>query len=306
MLEASELALLLLALGGAGWGTWRLWIRPWRELRRDRRRLEGLLRPPPVHATERREEARAPGKLERRLRAAGLTIQPLRWRGIQLLVALGIALLSLEIAPRALWLAAGLGAFVAWLLGAFVVRAALRRSWRFETRLVDAVDLFVGALEAGENPIPALASAANGAREPVRGELREVVARLRAGAPLETAVAPLLLRYDSEGVRVFTQTLRAKWAVGGDLAPVMRAVNQTLRQRLTLRRELRSHLAGAQLSALLVALLPYALLPIFYWRRPEALEAIWSHPLGPTLLVGAILLQLLGLVWLRRLLRMEL
>lgn len=301
-----EWLLLLSALATAIWGGWTLLLRPWLELRHDKARLRQLIRRDPKDESRPRKQRLRARTVERRLAAAGLEIRPALWIGIVLLVGLLSMLSLLEIVPTARWAALGLGVFIAWLPWALLTQAGLRRAWKFENRLVDAVDLLVGALEAGQNPTQALASAASGAREPVKEEFREIVARLHTSMPVEQALARMVLRFDSEGVRVLTQTLRAKWGLGGDLAPVLRAVNKTLRQRLALRRELNSHLAGAQTSAMLVALLPYAIVPVFLWKHPHTIRALWFHPWGPQLVLFAVLLQAVGFVWLRRILRMEL
>ena len=71
------------------------------------------------------------------------------------------------------------------------------------------------ALHAGENPTQALGSAAELAEQPVRAELRELSRRLAAGVGIGEAVEPLVRGYDSEGVRLFSQTLIVKWRSGG-------------------------------------------------------------------------------------------
>jgi Flp pilus assembly protein TadB len=112
--------------------------------------------------------------------------------------------------------------------------------------------------------------------------------------------------YDSEGLRIFSQTLIAKWDVGGDLAPVLLRVSRVMRDRLALKMRLRSELAGARLGALIVSVLPYLLLPVLLWRRPEWLRSLLEHPVGLQLLLAAILMQLLGVLWLRQILRSDL
>ena len=44
---------------------------------------------------------------------------------------------------------------------------------------------------------------------------------------------------------------------------------------------------------------------ILAWLRPEYLEVFRTHELGPTLLVTAGVLQLVGIVWVWRVLRMH-
>jgi Flp pilus assembly protein TadB len=163
----------------------------------------------------------------------------------------------------------------------------------------------VGSLEAGENPTQAFASAAEASRSLVRREFREVARRLTLGMHIRRALRRIIEGYDSEGVRLFTQTLIAKWEVGGDLIPIVESVARVIRERLKVSLHLKSQLAGARISSVMIALIPYALVPFFLWQRPESLERLLDHPLGPTLLTLAVLLQIIGFLWLRRLLRIE-
>ena len=68
---------------------------------------------------------------------------------------------------------------------------------------------------------------------------------------------------------------------------------------------MRSELIGARLSGVVIAILPYLVIPFILWRKPEWMQELATHPMGPPLLVGAILLQIVGFVWLQRIVRTE-
>jgi Flp pilus assembly protein TadB len=193
----------------------------------------------------------------------------------------------------------------AYVLHSMLVEFAIRRSTKFEERLIAAVDLVIGALRAGENPLQALLSAGDASANPVKTEFREIGRRLGIGMPIARSLAGMRVRYDSEGVRLFSCTLVAKWAAGGDLTPVLTAVNRIMRERLHFRAHLKGQLAGAQASSLLVAVSPYMLLFIYAWRKPEWLKTLVTHPLGSALLFTTICVQLIGFLWIQRIMRTE-
>lgn len=252
------------------------------------------------------DDGPAPGGLSRRLRAAGLTLGTVPFVVLSLLFGALVFLGIVSISERALVAAVLVGLLAAYLPLAVLGEWARWRAWRFEERLSEAVDFMVSALNAGENPTQALRSAAGVARKPVQEELAEVVRRLDAGADIRRAQARMLARYDAEGVRLFAQTLTVKWLTGGDLADVLRSVAEVLRERVRITLRLRSELAGVQIAAVLVALLPYLLIPFFLVARPSWAPTLMEHPLGPPLLVAAVALQIIGFLWLRRILRAEL
>jgi tight adherence protein B len=281
------------------------------DLLRDRRRSQELLSPEKRDRNRELDSASdgpppRRSRVEQRLRAAGLQLDAATWITAQVLLSAGVLLVGLELFPGALLAVVATAGFVAYLPDALVRAWGSRRARRFEARLVDAVDFMVSALHGGENATQAMVSAAAAAEEPVKTELREVVHRLGLGMPLDRALGRIVEGYDSEGSRIFTQALQAKLEAGGNLAPVLKAVNQILRERLKLRMKLKSQLSGAQFSAIVIALLPYTLIPIYLWRKPDWVERLWHHPLGPQLLFFACLLQIFGFLWLRRILKMEL
>lgn len=293
LLALAVLAVLLLAPGLA---------RSWMEGRQEKLNLERVAGPEPEYETGSSE---GPGALERRLLGAGFGIGQFAFLAIVIIAGLIGFLLIIELIPGAIWPALLGGCIAAYLPWFIVSEIAAFRARRFEEKLVDSIDLIVGALQAGEVPERALASAADLSDQPVRGELEELVSRLSLGMAIERATGRIVSRYECEGAQLFAQTLIAKWQTGGDLAPVLISVNAILRERLRLRLRLKGQLAGASLSAIMIAILPYVLIPFFLWRQPRWVTHLVEHPIGPQLLFGAMLFQLLGFLWLRRIMKVR-
>jgi tight adherence protein B len=267
--------------------------------------LGGAEKTAPISDDDTRSRPSAPGQLESKLRCAGLELPA--WAFV---IAVGLLAAALAYGVWALIPQLPIAAVFAGLLAAtipfsMVTAAAHHRARNFLEKLVDAIDVMCAALDGGEPPANALATAAASAEEPAKRELREAHQRLQLGFSVRRSFQRMIDRYDSEGVRLITQTLIVKWQAGGDLSPVLRSVNQIVRDRLRQDRELRTNLAGAQASAILTAILPFLLLPFFLWKRPAWYYDLTHHPVGLQLLTGAILLQIAGFLWLRRLMRVE-
>ncbi len=276
------------------------------ERRRRRRERADLARLRAEDEAPGEELPPPPSRLERRLVAAGFYAPPAVF--VLALLAFGALVfagvwLSLPRLPVAALLVALLAMYIAW---AVVKEWGQLRGRRFERRLVDAVDHMASAVTAGENPSQALTSAAAASEGAVRTELEAAVTRLDMGTGIGQALARMATRYDSEGTRIFTQTLVVKWSAGGDLAPVLRSIAQVMRERIRLHLRRRAELTGAQVTALALGVVPYLLIPCIAWLRPVWFQALTTHPLGPPLLIGAIGLQIFGLLWLRRIVRIEL
>lgn len=278
-------------------------LRRRRQDRRDRQSLDRLRPAEPELGEERFEPL---GPVERRLRAAALPVGPLAFWGASALLAMLAAGGLLTLLPAVPVAAICGGLLVFNLPWTFAGTWGRRRAARFEAGLADALGFMVGSLEAGENPLQAFASAAEASEGAVRRELGEVAHRLRFGMSIQRALRPIVEGYDSEGVRLFAQSVAAKWQAGGDLVPILQSVARIVRERLAVRLHLRSHLAGARVVAVMIAVLPYAVIPVYLWRMPSMIDRLLNHPLGPSLLTIAVLLQVVGWLWLGRILRIEL
>jgi len=296
-----ELVLLVVVVLATIFLGWKL-LRPNRERKEDEEHLGRLLGRDAGDDTASRRR----GRLEKLLLSAGISLPPFVAVALMVMIAIAVGLAVAAAFPRVAWASVVVALLAFWFQFGLLREVAWLRAWRFENRFVDAIDLMVSALAAGETTTQAIASAADGARQPVKSELREVVNRLEASLPIERALSRLVSRYDSDGTRLFTQTLVAKWELGGPVAPVLQAVNRSIRNGLLLRRQLHSQVSVAQVAAIGVAIMPYLVIPVYLWKRPQTLAVLWSSPIGPSLLLGAILLQLVGFIWLRRLLRIEL
>ncbi len=273
-----------------------------------------------VHARERSEAAEPVGlarddipaysnpgssRINSQLRTLKLEIEPLAFGAGAVLTGVVAFLLFLELFPDAVLL--GLMAGCAFVALAFTLLRSLTqwRARRFEARLVDAIGLMHAALLGGENPIHALAVAANASKGSVKTELNEIVKRLELGLTIEKATARMTDLYDSEGVRLFARMLIAKWYAGGDLGILLRSVGRIIRERVKLRMKISGQLAGARYASVFVALLPYLVIPVFIWKQPQWLDTMVNHPFGPTYLFAAVMMQVVGLFWLSRILRTE-
>lgn len=247
-----------------------------------------------------------PSRVERRLRATGLRVDPLTFLSatavLALLVLLAVqrwmpetpvaALISAAVVAAGVWMGVG------WI--------AKRRARRFEEKLGDAVSLMIGALKAGENITQSFATAAEASIGVIHKEFGDVARRLAIGMTIRRAMRPISDGYDSRGTLLFTQTVIAKSQAGGDLAPVLEAVNRVIRERLRLRWRLERNQGTARLAAILMSAVPYLLIPFYLWQQPDWLERIFVHPMGQRLVFAALMLQLASFWWLRRILKVDL
>jgi tight adherence protein B len=202
-------------------------------------------------------------RLADQLRILQLNVEPLVFvAGIGMLSVL-VFLVFLEIFPAALGFAALAGFCVLPLAFYILVDLVAWRARAFEASLRDALDLIQAALLGGEPPRRALLVAARASRGAVREELQELTRRLDYGLPIDSACARMVTLYDTEGVRLFTQVLIAKWQSEASFGGLLGAVSSILRERIKRRLLISGQLSGTRFAAVFAAVLPYLLIPVF-------------------------------------------
>ncbi|HEX9889783.1 MAG TPA: type II secretion system F family protein [Nitriliruptorales bacterium] len=194
------------------------------------------------------------------------------------------------------------GAAVPWL--ALNVQRSRRRA-AFLSRFPDTLQLLAGSLRAGYGIVQAVDSVGREAGPPTSEEFARVLTEARLGAPLEDALDGLADRMDSEDVRWVVLAIKIQREVGGNLAELLTTVAKTLREREALRRQIKVLSAEGKLSAIVLIVLPFLLAGYLTLANPTYVRVLVENQVGWILIVGGITLMGVGVLWIRKMIRIE-
>jgi tight adherence protein B len=217
-------------------------------------------------------------------------------------LAFGTAVLLIWNVPLfALFGAAG-GALLPDLFVRYRKRKRLRR---FEEQFPDSVDLLGRAIRAGHPLSSGIRMVAEEAPEPNAGTFRQVFEEQRFGLPFEDALLGMADRIDLVDVRIFVTAVLVQRDVGGNLAEILDKIAQTVRARFTIRRQLRVYTAQGRLSGYVLAALPIVMAVAIYFLDAEYALTLYNESIGRIMVAGAITMQILGYLWIRRIVNIE-
>jgi tight adherence protein B len=190
--------------------------------------------------------------------------------------------------------AAAAAAAAGWLL---IRDATARKQYADRQRdLRIGLRVLIGELEAGARPHAALDAARDAA--PLHAEAFGAAATAASGSA--DAGAPLLARED-------TRSIGLAWQLGADtgmaLAGVLDRVAADLHAEQEHRRAVEAVLAGPRASALMLAGLPLVGIVLGGAMGARPLTVLTSTVGGQLLCLAGVLLDVAGLMWMRRLLR---
>jgi len=202
-------------------------------------------------------------------------------------------------------LAALVGAVFGALLPEFYVRRLRnRRARSFEEQFPEAIDLMGRAIRAGHPLSAGIRMVADEAPDPVASEFRQVFEEQRFGLPFEDALIGLSDRNDLVDVRIFVTAVLIQREVGGNLAEILDKIAQTVRARFAILRQLRVYTAQGRLSGYVLAALPVVMaIAIFFLNRPYIMEL--TRGLGKLLVIMAVIMQIVGYLWIRKIVNIE-
>ncbi|MDQ4131390.1 MAG: VWA domain-containing protein [Actinomycetota bacterium] len=199
---------------------------------------------------------------------------------------------------------------VVGLLGAAIPYAVLSqrvhaRSSAFLGQLPDTLQLLAGSLRAGYGLLQAVDTVVKEAPEPTSAEFARVLTEARLGMPLEEALEGMAARLGSEDFRWVVLAINIQRQVGGNLAALLDTVADTLREREQLRRQVKVLSAEGRLSAIILTGLPLVLALYMFMMNPEYIMLLFTRFLGLAMVAGALGLMVIGVVWMRRLIKID-
>lgn len=219
-------------------------------------------------------------------------------------MAVGLGLLAFLFVPQPL--AAPLVA----LLGAFMPFAWLRhkrsaRLKKFEEQFPEALDVLSRAIRAGHAFQTALGMCADEMPGPVGPEMKKTFDQQNYGLPLKDALNDLAERINIIDVRFFVTAVMIQRDTGGNLSEILDNLSHVVRERFKILRQVRVHTAHGRFTSYVLLSLPAFLAVALSILNPEHMQPMFREKMGQMMLLGAMVLQGLGYLWIKQVIKIE-
>ena len=220
-----------------------------------------------------------------------------------LLGAVGFALPALIGRPPVLGAAAALA--LAWLPWWRVSSARNKRVQRFEQQFPEALDMMGRAMRAGHAFPTAVKMCGEEMAEPMGRDFRILSDEMNYGVPAAEALQNLALRVPLPDVSYFVVAVMIQRESGGNLAELLDSISAILRARLKLLGEVRTLSAEGRLSAIILTALPFGVALVVNLVNPDFMNVLWTDPAGLKVVGGALFMMVLGVLWMRSIIRIR-
>ena len=141
--------------------------------------------------------------------------------------------------------------------------------------------------------------------DPVGREFRRVMDQIRLGKNLDEALEETAQRIDSPEFKFFVISLAIQRETGGNLAEILEQISGVIRSRFRFYRKVRTLSAEGRLSAWILAMVPFALFAVITFTTAESLPVMLEDPTGRQLVGFGFVAGVVGIFWIRRIIRIE-
>ncbi|WBA87429.1 type II secretion system F family protein [Endozoicomonas sp. GU-1] len=211
-----------------------------------------------------------------------------------------------------LWFFTGSPAFS---LMAFVVSTALpfvrvimdrkKRLDRIEEQLPDAIETMVNALRAGHPFIETVRIVSEEQANPLAGEFALTFADINYGNDMRRALLAMLQRVPSVAMMMLVVSILVQRDTGGNITEVLGRINQQMRERFRFQRRVRTLSAEGRMGAWVLSLMPFGMFGLLYIINPGYLTPLLATESGNHLLMTALAMIVIGVLWIRQLLKVR-
>ncbi|GFM89539.1 type II secretion system protein F [Pseudomonas cichorii] len=183
-------------------------------------------------------------------------------------------------------------------------------SWRYRKRvrrmieqLPQMLDHTVRSLKSGRTLADAVLHGIEAADQPLRDGMLRIERNVQMGVSLPDAARDFAELYERDEFHLFALGLKVNHRYGGNASELMENLIKLIREREQAGRQLRAMTGETRMTAIVLALLPIAMVGYFMLTNPNYLMHMWNDSGGQRMLIVAFSFQVMGCLTLWRMLR---
>ncbi|MGE5615235.1 MAG: type II secretion system F family protein [Bacillota bacterium] len=215
-------------------------------------------------------------------------------------------LLALLVMGSRAWPAALAVGLAGWFLPSWAVKSKIRKRVRLiNEQLSDAITILSSSLKAGHSFFQAVDMAAEEMSGPISEEFLILKKEISLGLDTEKALENMAARISSDDMDILVTAVIIQRQSGGNLAELLDSIAATIRDRVKIKRDLKTITAQGRISGLIISILPFVLCGIIYLMNPSQMSLLFTTPLGQVMSVVALAMEITGIMLIRKIVRIE-
>jgi len=174
-----------------------------------------------------------------------------------------------------------------------------------EEQFPEALDFLARSMRAGHAFSISLEMLGEEIADPLGQEFRALFNEQNLGAPIDIALRNFSTRVPLLDVRFFTSSVLLQKQTGGNLSEILARLAYVIRERFRLKGQVKAASAHGRLTATILTLMPICTMLALLFVAPGYLQGMAEDPDGKYLIGGAIVAQVLGNFFIKKIIAIK-
>lgn len=188
---------------------------------------------------------------------------------------------------------------------ALVTQKRRKRLGKFADQLELVLRLMASGLRAGLGLRQSLVLVIDELDDPAKTEFMRVVGQANIGLSVHDALDGLARRMPSDECAMMVRAIRVQSQTGGNLAKVLEHLAGTIKERRRVFRKMRALTAEGRMTAWVISMLPVIVGVLIIGLNTKMRHALIFTGIGHLVMIGVLVLELAGVMMLRRIMKFE-
>jgi tight adherence protein B len=194
-----------------------------------------------------------------------------------------------------------LAVFCGYLPVMWIEHERTKRKRALEAQLDSTLQSMANTILVTQNLEDAFATIAQHFDPPISQEADILVKQVRLGTPMDEALRDLAVRCQSRNVDAIVTALTVGRQTGGELPKVLETTAGVLRETMRVEGVMEAKTSEGKAQVVVMGMLPFVFGGALQLIDPEWMEPLFRDPIGWALLTIACLLELFGVLMVRKL-----
>ncbi len=198
-------------------------------------------------------------------------------------------------------------AIAGWLIpGIFVKAKKKKRLKLLNEQLGDTIGIISNSLKSGYSFFQAIDTVTSEMSGIIAEEFAQLKKEINIGVNTETALENLVGRVESDDMELVVTAILIQRQIGGNLAEILDNISDTIRQRIRIKGEIKTMTAQGRISGIIIALIPLIMGLAMFVINPEYIKLLFTNNLGLAMVAASVVMELIGVVFIRKIVNIEL
>lgn len=186
-----------------------------------------------------------------------------------------------------------------------ILKRKKKRIMHFNEQLNEGTMIISNSLKAGYSFFQAISTVVEETKDPFSKEFKLLLKEMSLGIAEENALKNLLVRVDSEDLRLIINAILIQKDIGGNLSEILDNISDTIRERQKIQNELKTLTAQGKLSGIIVILIPVFLGVMIYLFNREYIMLLFTSIIGRIMLCVAAVNMMIGVLIIKKIISID-